>query len=490
MLRRHRITPAQVDEMKIFNNEKTEAEKVEKIEEAEKTEEKEPIDDNDCRPDAELFDEIYAQTGELALEEYREEEEEKAENPDVPQNVENVSFFEGENGEEQNEVSSDEQNAGEDSVENAESVSENAPEPMNVIDFVSGKRVFKSKPKAVRSLKQLDCFAYKNMSRRVEEAALADKRRNAESEAFIASIKRLDKESLANEENESRNKWLKSKALPYRIALYACIAIFIISAFMIAKTAYEGFKAERLSDTLENDFFRGLSGSALPTMAAMVENQITPPYGSERLNSVPSIIADKKSSNYIQIQAKLSALKNNNSDTYAWIKIDGTNISYVVCKGGDNSYYLDHTYTKKYNALGTIFADYRNGENITENRNTILYGHNVAYQSQMFHEIAKYTDKNFFDQNKYITLYTLDGILTYEVFSVYETLSSSNYIATDFINDNEFVMWTESMQKNSMFQRDIAPFKPTDRILTLSTCTNGISTHRYAVHARLVSIER
>ena len=53
-------------------------------------------------------------------------------------------------------------------------------------------------------------------------------------------------------------------------------------------------------------------------------------------------------------------LKDKNSDTVGFLKVNGTNIEYTVVKGTNNSYYLKHNFNKKSNSAGWIFADYKN----------------------------------------------------------------------------------------------------------------------------------
>ena len=55
--------------------------------------------------------------------------------------------------------------------------------------------------------------------------------------------------------------------------------------------------------------------------------------------------------------AKLSSA---NPDTVAWLSVPGTEVNHPVVQTGDNDYYLDHSFEKKYNRAGWIFADYRN----------------------------------------------------------------------------------------------------------------------------------
>src|SRR5699024_811525 len=67
-------------------------------------------------------------------------------------------------------------------------------------------------------------------------------------------------------------------------------------------------------------------------------------------------------------------LKKMNSDIVGYIEVDNTNISYPVAKSSDNSYYLNHSYTKEKNNIGSIFLDYRNDlDNLS--KNNIIYGH-------------------------------------------------------------------------------------------------------------------
>ena len=53
-------------------------------------------------------------------------------------------------------------------------------------------------------------------------------------------------------------------------------------------------------------------------------------------------------------------LKQENSDTVAWLKVENTNIEIPVVQAKDNSYYLTHNFNKKYNVAGWVFADYKN----------------------------------------------------------------------------------------------------------------------------------
>ncbi len=315
-------------------------------------------------------------------------------------------------------------------------------------------------------------------------------------EQFIDSLNSISADDIAPP--KSKKKVVKNKLtkLVRTLLLIVCIATFCYCLYMISFELISGFIAKKEYSSIEESFFEGIDITAnenINTLKKPKTSPETPIYGKERPEYNPNSfeVIDSQSDVFTQLREKLNLYKEENSDTYAWIRIGGTNISYIVVKGTDNDYYLTHTYKKRYNANGSIFADYQCKENVLANPNLVLYGHNASYQGQMFSDLPKYLSESFFNENKYITLYTQDGIMTYEIFSIHEAVYTYHYFKTIFYSEEEFLSWAEEMKNNSIHGADEnLTFTNTDRILTLSTCTNGLDSQRYAVHAKLVSIER
>lgn len=315
-------------------------------------------------------------------------------------------------------------------------------------------------------------------------------------EQFIDSLNSISANDIAPPKSK-RTAIKKSFTKFVRLFfLTVCLATFCFCIYMISYELISGFTAKNEYSSIENDFFEGIDLSInenINTLSPSKPSPETPIYGIERPEYNPNSfeIIDTQSNFFSQIREKLKLYKEENSDTYAWLRIGGTNISYIVVRGDDNEYYLNHTYKKRYNALGTIFADYQCKEKALDNPNLVLYGHNASYQGQMFSDLTKYLSESFFRENRYITLYTEEGILTYEIFSIHEANYTYHYFKTSFYSENEFLSWAEEMKNNSIHKMDEDyTFTNTDRILTLSTCTNGLDTQRYGLHAKLVSIER
>lgn len=187
---------------------------------------------------------------------------------------------------------------------------------------------------------------------------------------------------------------------------------------------------------------------------------------------------------YEKFRNKLYTMKQRLSDLYGWIIIPGTNINYPIMQSSDNEYYLEHSYEGANLRGGSIFADYRCSETLVDNYNLVLYGHHMS-ANLMFHSLDKYLDEEFYRQNKQIIIYTLDGMYTYEICSVYDTDAYYYYIKTFFSSPDVFVSWATEMVGNSIYPTG-AVFSANDRMLTLSTCSNRTADGRLCVQARMV----
>lgn len=186
---------------------------------------------------------------------------------------------------------------------------------------------------------------------------------------------------------------------------------------------------------------------------------------------------------------KLHRLKQINGDTAGWITINGTVVNYPVVWTKVQNYYLRHDFYGKPLASGTIFIDERNSRKLSENRNTVIYGHNMS-DGSMFASLHDFTSGTVFHRAT-IEIATEDGIYVYKPFSAHESDAYDNYFETDFESDEEFITFCEQMSFLSPYQTN-TKFDKNSRILTLSTCKNeaGSRDRRYAVHAILVKVIR
>ena len=201
-------------------------------------------------------------------------------------------------------------------------------------------------------------------------------------------------------------------------------------------------------------------------------------------NVKTNIQIQQKIANNIEINEQkhdinFDKLRNINEDTVGYLEVPNTNINYVVVKGKNNSYYLNHNFNKEKNVAGWIFMDYKNKADGTD-KNIVIYGHDTADES-MFGSLSKLLEKkNLEDKNNLIISFiTNRDIKKYQMFSIYTIEPEEYYIKTIF-KEKEFDKFKEKLRNRSIYKLD-ANLK-NKNIITLSTCQNyGIK--RLAVHA-------
>lgn len=190
-------------------------------------------------------------------------------------------------------------------------------------------------------------------------------------------------------------------------------------------------------------------------------------------------VTENQEENY---KIDFNALKQVNSDTVAFLKINGTEIEYPIVKTRNNEFYLKHSFDKTYNSAGWIFADYRNKLDGTD-KNIVIYGHNRK-NGTMFSSLRNILKKEWYNnpENLKIQLITEDEEVFYEVFSIYQIEKETYYLQTEFNNDNQYLSFVETL-KNRSIKNFGVELTTANQILTLSTCDND-NNYRVVLHAK------
>ena len=139
-------------------------------------------------------------------------------------------------------------------------------------------------------------------------------------------------------------------------------------------------------------------------------------------------------------------LQTANPDIFAWLDIPDTTISYPILRSEKEDFYLTHNADKEESQYGAIYTQNYNAADFSD-FNTIIYGHNMRNGS-MFAAATNYKNRDFFEQNPNIYIYTEGHILTYEVFSA-------------FLYDDKHLMYSfdfyDAASYNEFLQTCLAP---------------------------------
>ncbi|TRZ39979.1 SrtB family sortase [Niallia circulans] len=185
--------------------------------------------------------------------------------------------------------------------------------------------------------------------------------------------------------------------------------------------------------------------------------------------------------------APLQSLTDINEDIVGWLTIADTKIDYPILQTKNNDYYLTHNYKNEASKEGSIFMDYRNNPDTT-NRQTILYGHEMK-NGAMFGELKKFLDVDFFSQHKRFSYQTNADNYEVEIFSVYATTTSFDYLKTEFSSEADYKEYLQTITDKSIYDSNVT-ISEQDQIITLSTCSNISDPNegRLVVHGKLQKI--
>ena len=186
-----------------------------------------------------------------------------------------------------------------------------------------------------------------------------------------------------------------------------------------------------------------------------------------------------------KLHINLKALRDINPEVIGWIHIPDTVLDYPLVQTEDNDHYLNNTWDHYKLKVGAIFADYRSAADLTDSH-TLVYGHNLR-NGTMFSLLLKYGDHSYWERHPYIYVVQDGGILRYEVYAAFEANVTDCVYDLSLTGDEKQAMIQFGLEQSAV-DTGVIP-EVTDRILTLSTCTdlNSRST-RWVVQARLPMI--
>ena len=167
-----------------------------------------------------------------------------------------------------------------------------------------------------------------------------------------------------------------------------------------------------------------------------------------------------------------------NEHIIGWLKIDNTIIDYPVMQGSDNNTYLNLNYKDEYSYSGSIFLDYRNNSDLSDDMN-IIYGHNMSYKI-MFSELKYYKNKEYFNTHNKGKLYIKDTIYEIDILLYKEVNEKDDIPYNLYLYKNNY---NKKIYKVLMNKKGNI-----NKILILSTCKKGNKNKRIILVCKLNKI--
>lgn len=208
--------------------------------------------------------------------------------------------------------------------------------------------------------------------------------------------------------------------------------------------------------------------------------------------------------NVPDVSAQMKAAQSKNEDVVGWLIMPNTTINEAVVQTTNNDFYLRRDVQKNYAFEGCYYMDYESvmfDEGADLAQNTIIYGHNLGNpmgthddpEGVKFAQLFKLEDEQTAKNTPYIYLVTPAQTHIFEIFAAFyceERLDPVPYHLAQYTEQRLSTLAADAKARSN-FTYDVT-VNPTDKLLTLSTCTYRYGTYtqnpeqRYVVMARLM----
>lgn len=210
---------------------------------------------------------------------------------------------------------------------------------------------------------------------------------------------------------------------------------------------------------------------------------------SEEINDTiyTNVVSESNNIESKFLQVDFINLLAENSEVVGWVNVPETNINYPFVQHSNNSYYLNHSFDKRWNDAGWIFLDYRNDINELDT-NTIIYGHG-RLDGTMFGGLKDTLTEDWLanKDNHVVKISTVSNNYLFEVFSIYKIKTTNDYLYNNFKTTDEYANFLTKMQSRS-YEDFTVEVTTKDKIITLSTCYNN--SEKLVLHAKLIKQQK
>ena len=172
-------------------------------------------------------------------------------------------------------------------------------------------------------------------------------------------------------------------------------------------------------------------------------------------------------------------LKQVSKDCIAWIQIDGTSIDYPIMQADNNTRFLNEDPYGKYSLSGSIFMDYRNAADFSDNY-SIVYGHHMS-AGLMFGALDAYASESYLKEHSKGTLTVGDTQYDLSVHAFFRCDASHGEVFDPY--DGLTVDRTRFFEDRAWHKNG----KLGDRVVALTTCKSPGATDRTVL---IVNIEK
>ncbi len=321
-----------------------------------------------------------------------------------------------------------------------------------------------------------------------QSAAFAKEKENSLTDEKKSSSRKKQKDvSMSQADGKTP---LPKKEIIRRVVLSLSIVLIIVSAGMLIneyRLAQQNEKVEEEASNLIIEEATTKKKGDKDHKEDEPEVQLTPEQQWAQIKQeYPNVIFPAN------IQLKYAKLYAENQDFVGYLSADAVNLSLPVVQANNDEEYLKKNFYGQTTKYGCPFVTHLNNIDPLD-MNTVIFGHHMN-NNTIFGTLDAYKKIDGFRKAPVITFNTLYKDYKWKIIAAFIT----NAYGKDDVNDYVFPYYFTSLSSyekyssylNELAQRSLydtgVDVVPTDRILTLSTCSHEFEDARFVVVARLV----
>ena len=193
------------------------------------------------------------------------------------------------------------------------------------------------------------------------------------------------------------------------------------------------------------------------------------------------------------LQLKYARLYATNQDFVGYLSADGINLSLPIVQTDNDEDYMKKNFYGKSTKYGCPFVTHLNNIE-TLDMNTVIFGHHMNDKT-VFGALDHYKSIEGFRKAPVITFNTVYNDYQWKVIAAFVTNAYPEedngylfrYYFTSLSTQERYSAFLNELSQRSLYDTGVDVL-PTDKILTLSTCSHEFNEARFVVVARLVRI--
>ncbi len=295
-------------------------------------------------------------------------------------------------------------------------------------------------------------------------------------------------------EEEPEKKKVSTGEIIRRVVLCISVIAIIVALLML----YNEYRLSRENDRLQSEVSGDIIEEATTTKKSKDDSTkqtqadetttkaLTPEQQWEQIkNEYPNIVFPAG------LQLKYAKLYAQNQDFVGYLSAEGVNLSLPVVQADDDDYYLKKNFYGKTTKYGCPFVTHLNNIDPLD-QNTVIFGHHMN-NGTVFGALDAYKTVDGFKKAPVITFNTLYKDYQWKVIAAFITNAEAKddndyifrYYFTSLSTEDRFSAYLNELSQRSLYDTGVDVL-PTDKLLTLSTCSHEFDEARFVVVARLV----